>query len=171
MRIADQEKKEPMGIEHFVRLGAAHRTAITKHLSALDAASRAFRFGTPVCDESIAKYVASINFECDIVEGVWDDEILVGVAHLAVYAEDGRAVGELGISVLPEARHQQLGQRLLARVLLHGKLKRLERVYVQFLGRNRPMARLARGFTNLVETNRGQAHATIDMGDPALIVA
>lgn len=156
-----------MGIEHFAQLGAEHRTAVTAHLTALDKHSRAFRFGTPAPDESVAKYGAAIDFERDIVEGVWDDEILVGVAHLAVYPDDGHQVGELGISVLPEARHQHLGHRLIARVLLFARMKGLKRVNVHFLVRNGPMARLAREFTNIVEMSRGEAHAVIDMEELA----
>jgi hypothetical protein len=37
--------------------------------------------------------------------------------------------------------------------------------------RNRPMARLARELTNLVEFNGGEAHAVIDMGKPTLLAA
>jgi GNAT superfamily N-acetyltransferase len=156
-----------MGIEHFLRLGAEHRTAVTAHLTALDKNSRALRFGTAARNESIAKYGAAIDFERDIVEGVWDDETLVGVAHLAVYPDGGHQVGELGISVLPEARHQHLGQRLLSRVLLFARMKRLKRVNVYFLVRNGPMARLAREFTSIVKTSRGEAHAVIDMEELA----
>jgi GNAT superfamily N-acetyltransferase len=158
-----------VGIEHFVRLGAEHRAAVTAHLTALDKNSRALRFGTPARDESVAKYGAAIDFERDIVEGVWDDEILVGVAHLAVYPENGHQVGELGISVLPEARHQHLGQRLLTRILLFARMKGLKRVNVHFLARNGPMARLAREFTNIVAMNRGEVHAVIDMEELAPI--
>jgi GNAT superfamily N-acetyltransferase len=156
-----------MGIKHFVRLGAEHRTEFTAHLTALDNNSRALRFGTAARDESIATYGAAIDFERDIVEGVWDDEILVGVAHLAVYPDNGQQVGELGISVLPEARHQRLGQRLLARVLLFARVKGLKRVNVRFLVHNGPMARLAREFTNVVKTSRGEADAVIDMEELA----
>lgn len=154
-----------MGIEHFERLGAEDRVDIARHLLSLDRDSRVFRFGTSGPDESLAKYVAGLDFERDVVEGAWDDDVLVGVAHLAVYPELGESVGELGISVLPEARHQHLGQRLLARTLLYAQLKELKQIYVHFLVRNRPMGRLAREFTNVVHIDRGFALATINMKD------
>ena len=160
-----------MGVEHFERLAAKHRWVVHSHLMALDKNSRALRFGTPASDESVAKYVAAIDFDRDIVEGVWDDEILVGVAHLAVYREDGHPVGELGISVLLEARHQHLGQRLLARTLLHAHLRQLKHVYVHFLVRNRPMARLANEFTDLVDRSFGEARAIIEFDEHAPIAA
>jgi RimJ/RimL family protein N-acetyltransferase len=160
-----------MGHEHFVRLGAGDRTAVAAHLTALDENCRVLRFGTRAPDESVASYVAAIDFDRDIVEGVWDDEMLVGVAHLAVYPEDDHLVGELGISVLPSARHQHLGHRLLARTLLHARLKPLKRIYVRFLVRNRPMARLAREFTEFVKTHRGDALAIINMEEIAPVAA
>jgi GNAT superfamily N-acetyltransferase len=154
-----------MGIEHVARLGDDDRAAITAHLTTLDKGGRALRFGSSLHYDGVAKYVATIDFSRDILEGVWDDNALVGVAHLAIYREDGRCVGELGISVLPEGRHQHLGQRLLSRTLLHARLNRVARVHVEFLVRNRPMARLAREFTDLIEMDHGEAHAIIDMAD------
>jgi len=154
-----------MGIEHFARLGDDDRAAITAHLIALDKGSRALRFGSSLHDDAVAKYVATIDFGQDILEGVWDDNALVGVAHLAISREDGTCVGELGISVLPEGRRQHLGQRLLSRTLVHAWLNRVASVHVQFLVRNRPMARLAREFTDQIDTDRGEAHAIIDMAD------
>ena len=160
-----------MLVEHFARLDVEHRGAIFDHLASLDSNSRALRFGVPVHDETVARYVAAIDFDNDLVEGVWDEERLVGLAHLAVYLERGRPVGELGISVSPEARHRHLGQRLLSRVLLHARLIRLSRVYVQFIARNRSMARLAREFTNVVQVKRGEGRATIDLEDVACAAA
>jgi hypothetical protein len=160
-----------MGTEHFARLGTEHRAAVTAHMMALDKTGRELRFGTAMSDGSLAKYVAAIDFGSDIVEGAWDDNLLVGVAHLAVYREDDHRVGELGISVLTEARHRHLGQRILARTLVHARLQGLQHVNVLFLTRNRPMVRLAREFTNRVETNRGDAHATIDLRELALAAA
>lgn len=159
-----------MGIEHFGRLGAEQRATIAAHFLALDKGSRDLRFGSRLPDASLVKYVAGIDFEKDIVEGAWDDDTLVGVAHLAVYAHDGHAVGELGISVLMGARHRHLGQRLLDRTLVHARLRGLWRVHVQFLVRNRPMGRLACEFTKLIDVSGGDAHAVIDMTElvPAL---
>jgi len=160
-----------MGTEHFARLGAEHRAAVTAHMMALDERGRELRFGSALTDGSVAKYVSAIDFGSDIVEGAWDDNLLVGVAHLAVYPENGHPVGELGISVLREARHRQLGQRLLERALVHARLQGLRCVNVLFRSRNRPMRRLAREFTNRVESNRGDAHAVIDLVEVALAAA
>ena len=154
-----------MLVDHFAKLGTQHRSAVAGHLKSLDGASRVLRFGVPAGDEAMTRYVAGIDFERDVVEGVWDEGRLVGVAHLAVYVENGHPVGELGISVSPEARQRHLGQGLFSRVLLHARLLRLTRVYVQFIACNQPMARLAREFTHIVEVNHGDARATIDMTD------
>ena len=160
-----------MLVEQFARLGAQHKAAVARHLTSLDWDSRLLRFGTPLKDEAISRYVSGIDFEHDVVEGVWDEGVLVGVAHLAVYVEDARPVGELGISVSQDLRHRHLGARLLSRVLLNARLMRLARVYVHYIVRNRPMARLARGFTQVVEIQRGEACATIDLQEVERAVA
>jgi len=154
-------------VNHFARLGAEQRSQIFRHLVALDAGSRVLRFGSPTPDEAVARYVAAIDFERDIVVGVSEEDLLVGIAHLAVYKERSDRVGELGISVSAEARHRHLGQELLSRVLVHARLMRLVRVHVMFVARNDPMARLTREFTDAVEIHRGEAHATIDLEDIA----
>jgi N-acetylglutamate synthase-like GNAT family acetyltransferase len=152
-----------MYVEHYEKLGAEHRDAVIEHLTSLDKHSRTLRFGTSARDEAVTDYVTTIDFERDIVEGVWDNKTLVGVAHLAVYKDRGGAVGELGISVSEEARHRHIGKRLLSRVLVHARLLQLTNVYVHFITRNRSMARLAREFTDMVEVDRGDATATISL--------
>lgn len=160
-----------MLVEHYAKLGPEHRLAIARHLRSLDRRARVLRFGASVRDETLTDYAAAIDFQSDIVEGVWYEGWLVGVAHLAVYGEDGDAVGELGISVSSEARGRKLGQRLLARVLLHARIVGLTRVYVHFVTRNRPMARLVRAIADVVEVKQGEARATIDLEDVACAAA
>jgi hypothetical protein len=160
-----------MGVEHFALLAADQRAAVTGHLVALDKASRVLRFGTLSSDVTIAEYVAAIDFERDILVGVWDDDTLVGVAHLAVYPEGGQPVGELGISILLESRRLHMGERLLARTLLFARLKRVKHVYVQFLVRNRPMARLVGKFTDLVDGSAGEARAIVDLRELGQVAA
>ena len=152
-----------MFVEHFSKLEAAHRSEVARHLLSLDGDSRTMRFGVPAHDATVARYVASIDFERDIVEGVWDGDRLAGVAHLAVYVEGARPVGELGISISADDRHQYLGQRLLDRALLQARLLRLKRVYVQYITRNRPMARLAGTFTDAIDVNGTDVCATIEL--------
>ena len=160
-----------MGVERFALLAADERAAVTGHLVALDKGSRVLRFGTTASDGTIAQYVAAIDFERDIVVGCWDDDTLVGVAHLAVYPKGGQPVGELGISILLESRRLHMGQQLLERALLFARLRRLKEVYVQFLVRNRPMAGLAGKFTRHVDRSAGEALAIIDMCEHAQVAA
>jgi len=152
-----------MYVEHYEKLDADHRDAVMQHLTSLDKHSRTLRFGTSARDEAVSDYVTTIDFERDIVEGVWDNETLAGVAHLAVYSSQGHRVGELGISVSKEARHRHIGKRLLARALVHARLLQLTKVYVHYITRNRSMARLAREFTDVIEVDRGDATATISL--------
>jgi hypothetical protein len=67
--------------------------------------------------------------------------------------------------VLADAWQRHLGQCLLSRVLLHARLLRLTYAYVQFASCNRPIARLAREFTNIVESNHDVVVATTDKRD------
>lgn len=152
-----------MYVEHYEKLGAEHRDAVMQHLTSLDKHSRTLRFGTSARDEAVSDYVTTIDFERDIVEGVWDNKTLAGVAHLAVYSSQGHRVGELGISVSKDARHRHIGKRLLARALVHARLLQLTKVYVHYITRNRAMARLAREFTDVIEVDRGEATATISL--------
>jgi hypothetical protein len=160
-----------MGVERFALLTADQRAAVTGHLVALDKSSRVFRFGAAASDRTIAQYVAALDFERDIVVGCWDDDILVGVAHLALYPKDDQPVGELGISILLESRRLHMAQQLLTRALLFARLRCVKEVYVEFLVRNRAMAGLAGKFTSLVDRSAGEARAIIDLCEHAKVAA
>jgi hypothetical protein len=62
-------------------------------------------------------------------------------------------------------------EALNARLKLVARLKRVKEVYVQFLARNRPMARLAGKFTDRFEGSGLEARAIIDMGEPERVAA
>jgi hypothetical protein len=165
--LSDDHVLGPLRAPHFARLSVRDRPAIVRHLTTLDDDSRKLRFGGPTNTEAVAQYVATIDFKRDIVDGVFEDDRLVGVAHLAVYVEDGCNVGELGISISADARFRHVGYRLMSRVIVHALVLRLARVHVLFASRNGAMAHLAQRFTDAIETAKGEAHATIELNRAA----
>jgi hypothetical protein len=65
------------------------RRRMLKHFLALERHDRLLRFGTPVNDEQITRYVASIDFDRDLVFGVYNRVFkLVAVGHLAFAERD-----------------------------------------------------------------------------------
>src|SRR5260221_3206995 len=93
-------------------LASLERTALERHLLALDSEDRRLRFGIPLGDAAIGAYIARIDFQRDAVFGIFDDQLaLVGAAHLA--HSPGHA--ELGVSVLPAHRGRGCGSAFLAR--------------------------------------------------------
>ena len=148
---------------HFARLTAADETAIALHLLSLDREDRSLRFGHSASDEVMANYVKRLNFNRDVAEGAWDAGRLVGFAHLAVYPEDGYAVGELGISILPQGRGQHVGTRLVQSAIARARRYGLVRLYIHYMRRNAGMTRLARRFSSTITYEADEAQATITL--------
>ena len=150
----------------FARLTAADEAAIILHLLSLDTEDRSLRFGHAASDEVIARYAQRLNFNRDVAEGAWDSGRLVGFAHLAVYPEDGYAVGELGISIRPEGRGQQVGSRLVQSAIVRARRYGLVRLYIHYMRRNAGMTRLARRFSSAITYHADEAQATLPIGAP-----
>ena len=88
------------------------RRRMLKHFLALERHDRLLRFGSPVNDEQITRYVNGIDFDRDLVFGVYNRVFkLVAVGHLAFADRDQDKhkstekdqVAEFGVSVLPIA--------------------------------------------------------------------
>lgn len=79
------------------QLSQAERPALARHLLALGEDDRRLRFGVPLNNAAIGRYVEGIDITEDALFGVTDDELqLLGAAHLA--RNSGHA--ELGVSAL-----------------------------------------------------------------------
>ena len=148
-----------------VRLRADDRPALLEHFIALDAQDRRLRFGGTLRDEAIAAYVERIDFVRDGVFAVHDGSMrLLAAIHFAV--TEGSA--ELGLSVLPQARNQGLGQALFERAVMHLRNRGAHRVFVHCLSENGAMMHIARKMEMSVvpcgpETD---AHVLIDPPTP-----
>ncbi|MDD2919703.1 GNAT family N-acetyltransferase [Rhodoferax sp.] len=126
-------------------LGENHRARIARHLKALDAHDRYYRFGFNANDEQIARYVDGLNFERDEIFGIYNRNlVLIAMAHLA-YAPDTGAdqSAEFGVSVLPQARGRHYGTRLFERAVMHARNVGVRKLYVHVLSENTAMLRIA----------------------------
>lgn len=126
-------------------LGENHRARIARHLKALDAHDRYYRFGFAANDAQIDRYVNGLNFERDEIFGIYNRNlVLIAVAHLA-YAPDTGAnpSAEFGVSVLAQSRGRHYGTRLFERAVMHARNVGVSKLYVHVLSENAAMLRIA----------------------------
>ena len=147
-------------------LHAGYRQEILSHLLQLNDEDRRLRFGTQTPDEVISHYVRHLDFNRDVIFGVFGLDLrLVGMAHLAYLPEqkgEGRAA-EFGVSVLPDGRGQGLGTALLQRAAVHSRNTRIETLYVHCLANNKAMMHLAQKAGMRVEYAYGDADAYLKL--------
>ena len=143
-------------------LDETHRAAALSHFLALEADDRHLRFGSPISDAIIERYVANLNFNREALFGVFNDALdLVGIAHLAYVpsANDGTRSAEFGVSVLHDDRHRGLGAALLARAAVHARNTHIDTLFVHCLAKNKAMMHLAHKLGMRVEFAYGDADA------------
>jgi len=156
-------------------LHAGYRQEILNHLLQLNDEDRRLRFGTQTPDEVIRHYVEGLDFNRDVIFGVFNLDLkLVGMAHLAYLPErkgEARAA-EFGVSVLPEGRSQGLGTALLQRSAVHSRNTNIETLHVHCLANNKAMMHLAQKAGMSVEYAYGDADAFLKLppANPATIV-
>ena len=68
-------RRTPLTRNSAQRLNDNARAALLTHFLALSGEDRRLRFGTPLAPESIAAYVARIDFDHDAVFGIHDDAL------------------------------------------------------------------------------------------------
>ncbi|MCM2295413.1 GNAT family N-acetyltransferase [Rhodoferax sp.] len=126
-------------------LGENHRARIARHLKALDAHDRYYRFGFAANDAQIEHYVNGLDFDRDEIFGIYNRNlVLIALAHLA-YASDTGAnpSAEFGVSVLVQARGRHYGSRLFERAVMHARNVGVGKLYVHVLSENAAMLRIA----------------------------
>lgn len=155
-------------------LGERDRRRLLMHFLALSTEERQLRFGTPLPDELITKYVQKINFSKDAVFGVYDDNLrLVGVGHLA-YLPSGALPGtdaataksrvaEFGVSVLAPCRGLGIGTRLFERAAVHCRNDDVDTLYVHCLATNRVMMHIAAKAGMEIHRDHGEADAYLKL--------
>lgn len=145
----------------FTPLRSHDQSAVVRHLLELDADDRALRFNTTAPDNAIIGYCGRWDFAGDVVEGAWDGDVLVGVIHLPVFRAGAHLIGELGVSVAAGSRKRRIATELALRAIESGRSRGLDRVYINFLTRNRPMMCLARRFTRDITFDGDETVAVI----------
>jgi GNAT superfamily N-acetyltransferase len=142
------------------RLSESARAAYLAHLAALPPNDIRLRFGAPQNTATIAAYVARIDFDADVVFAVHGEAMaLAGAAHLA-FASD---LAELGVSVLPGARHRGVGAALVARASEYARNRHTRRLYMHCLAENAPMIRIAQrtGMNVVIDAGDADAHLAL----------
>ena len=156
-------------------LHAGHAKEIHQHLLQLNDGDRRLRFGTQTSNKVIERYVGGLDFNKDVIFGIFDLNLnLVGMAHLAYLPEiEGHArAAEFGVSVLPEGRLQGFGTALLQRSAVHSRNTRIETLYVHCLTSNKAMMHLAQKAGMSIEYAHGDADAYLKLppANPSTIV-
>lgn len=148
------------------KLGQRHRGDISRHLIRLPAEDRRLRFGQPMRDDGIERYVGGIDFTRDRVFAIYAPDLaLTGVAHLALDGHEQHA--ELGLSVDTAFRGLGYGAALLGRGVLHAANRGYHALYMHCLAENAVMMRLAAkaGLKTVVAAGEADARLSLNRGD------
>ncbi len=144
-------------------LAASERDSIKNFYLAFNTEDRRKRFCCTVSDDAISNYVDGLNLALHLVFGAFGDQAqLIGVAELA----PGAKAREMAFSVREDMRSQQVGTRLLERILCHASMRGIRKVFVTFLADNTPMRRMAIRAGMLVQTVSIEAYASRDILPP-----
>ena len=125
----------------ITELPPARRELIERHLIALPPDDRRLRFAATLSDDALRAYARSIRFDRDAAFGAFDERLdLVGFGHLALPGPEA----EFGLSVLPSARRQGLGLRLLRRAAQHARALGADSFLMTYLPENQALRELAK---------------------------
>jgi len=145
-------------------LAASEQNVVKNFYLALSAEDRHKRFCGAVSDYAISHYVDSLNFTQHVVLGAFCDQSqLIGVAELA----PGAKARELAFSVREDLRSQNIGTRLMERILCHARMRGVRKVFAMFLADNIPMRKMAIRAGMLVQTVSGEAYASRALHAPS----
>lgn len=106
---------------------ADDKDLIIAHLLGLGDKGLASRFGFPATEHQVTEYTNKIDFNDDILVGLFKDGAMLGFAHGATCVNEEEEVTELGISISPELHGQGWGSKLTDEVIkkasAHGSRK------------------------------------------------
>ncbi|HET7774554.1 MAG TPA: GNAT family N-acetyltransferase [Burkholderiaceae bacterium] len=143
-------------------LGPTDLPAIRAHYLALPDSDRLYRFGHFASDAAVLAHCEQLERRPVTLFGAFDAQgRLIALAEAAPYM----SAMELGLSVLPAARRQGLGQALLAAAAAHAREVGYRRLYVSCLAENTPMRALARAAGMQVQCEGADAHGYLVIDD------
>jgi GNAT superfamily N-acetyltransferase len=126
------------------KLWPGDRPAFEAHLLRLDQESRRARFAMAVSNDFLISYAAR-SFELGSVTfGYVEAGLIRGAAEMRPLDRHGEA--EAAFSVEPHCRHAGIGTALFSRLVLAARNRRMKRLYMSCMARNRAMQNLARKF-------------------------
>lgn len=157
------------------------RRRMLRHFLSLERHDRLLRFGTPVNDEQIARYVGGIDFDRDLVFGVYNRVFkLVAVGHLAFSERDADKhkatekdqVAEFGVSVSKSARGLGIGSKLFERANIACRNNDVDTLYMHCLSSNATMMHIAKKAGMEIHRDYGEADAYLKLGpaDPVSVL-
>ena len=124
------------------RISPLQRLTLLPHFAALSPEDVRLRFGMPMNEALLERYVERIDFSKDAIFGIFDEDLaLLGMAHLAINPEGMFA--ETGLSVHPQCRGIGYGTALLKRAALHATNCGIHTLYMRCLAENSVMMHLA----------------------------
>jgi GNAT superfamily N-acetyltransferase len=128
-------------------LGPQHRGRILTHLLALNEKDRLLRFGQVATDEQIRTYAEHLDFERDLVFGVFSRRLqLLAMAHLAFEpsTDPSAAAVEFGVSVLERARGRGYGAQLFDHAVTHARNRGARDMLIYIARENSAMLAIVR---------------------------
>lgn len=162
-------------------LGERDRRRMLRHFLSLERPDRILRFGSYMGDEQVTKYVQGIDFERDMVFGVYNRLFrLAAVGHLAFAPRqagsegktDKDRVAEFGVSVLKSARGLGIGSKLFERAAIVCRNHDVDTLYMHCLSSNQTMMHIAKKAGMEIHRDYGEADAYLKLGpaNPASVL-
>ncbi|MFT3805232.1 MAG: GNAT family N-acetyltransferase [Burkholderiaceae bacterium] len=143
------------------------RDTLRDHFLSLDQEDRRLRFGLPVNDSHIERYVNEIDFDRSFVYGVRrGSHDWLGIGHLIPGPKDA----ELGLSVLSDARGHGLGAAIFRYAVGQASRQGTERLYMHFLTTNRAILSIARSAGMQIGSSGGESDAYLVVPTPDELV-
>lgn len=140
------------------------------HLLRLDPDSRYLRFGAPLSDAAIEHFIMTIerNFKDHRIYGAFNDEHVLGVAHLAF----GDNVPEFGVSVDNVIRRQGHATHLVRMAITYLRNHGYREATMYCLSNNEPVMRLVRklGAAAVTHGQDSTANVSIPLPTPGTVV-
>ena len=143
-------------------LDERHRELLVEHLLELSEHDRYLRFGYQASDEQVRRYVALLDFERDVVFGIFNRDLrLLAMAHVAFSdINDCQNCAEFGVSVALPGRGRGYGALLFERAVTLARNRNVHMMFIHALSENAAMLRIARnaGATVCREGSESEAH-------------
>jgi GNAT superfamily N-acetyltransferase len=174
-RIEHDPEQEPVRASVRVKeLSERDRRRLLMHFLSLGPEDRTLRFGSPLPDELVTKYVQRIDFKRDKVFGVHDSRFkLIGAGHLAFVPRDAmplingatekESIAEFGVSVLDSARGLGIGSKLFERAAIHCRNADVDTLTMHCLSTNQTMIHIARKAGMEIQRDYGEADAYLKL--------